>query len=452
MDGVSPWRPLSVRRTLGVLVVATLGVVVAGLGIGPWIASDLRARLADRARDEVLVELSRLAVADLAGVWPERRDEVCEPGVISSGIADGPSSAPAKWRADIERLSADREARTVGVAGGSGVVLGVRWIDDGHLAWAAVEPRVPAALATYRDVALALLALELALVVLALWLLAAVRADAGELARAVERLKAEPTAEPPPARTREYAEVLARMAELARTLARERSEVERLGREMASAARLASLGRVACGVAHEVRNPLASMKLRVDLARTGPPDWDQHLRDLDDIAQEIGRLDRLASDLLVLGRQSRVRAEPRALRPLVEARAGWVARSAAERGVRLEVDGTGTAYADADAFAQALDNVLRNAIQASPRGGVVRIEILEDGDDACVVVADDGPGVPEDQVHHLFEPFHTTRPDGTGLGLAITHAIVTAHGGAVRYDRVGGRTRFVLRLRRVLVS
>ena len=101
---------------------------------------------------------------------------------------------------------------------------------------------------------------------------------------------------------------------------------------------------------------------------------------------------------------------------------------------------------DGDALARALDNVLRNAVEASPLGATVEAVVDADDDRVRVRVADRGEGVPSGRAGEIFEPFFTTKPDGTGLGLAISRAIARAHGGDLTYGRDGTVTRLQLTL------
>ncbi len=225
-------------------------------------------------------------------------------------------------------------------------------------------------------------------------------------------------------------------------------EHARLTRELADKERLAALGRVAAGVAHEVRNPLAAIKLRTDLAQASGEAPPSLARDLADISAEVARLDRTVADLLVVaGRRTGPRAE-RDLGALARKRADLLGPWAKERGVAIEVEGEARAAIDEDAVARAVDNLLRNAVEASPRGApegaTVSVRVAEEGGTSRIDVIDSGTGVPATHAGELFEPFFTTKPEGTGLGLALSRAVAKAHSGSLTYAREGGRTRFTL--------
>jgi signal transduction histidine kinase len=128
------------------------------------------------------------------------------------------------------------------------------------------------------------------------------------------------------------------------------------------------------------------------------------------------------------------------LRERVEALAPW----AELRRVTIRAAGDGGATADPDALGRAIDNLLRNAVEASPAGAAVEAVTVADGAYVIVAVEDRGEGVPARRASELFEPFFTTKAEGTGLGLAMSRAIARAHGGDVVYARAGDVTRFEL--------
>jgi signal transduction histidine kinase len=110
------------------------------------------------------------------------------------------------------------------------------------------------------------------------------------------------------------------------------------------------------------------------------------------------------------------------------------------------VEGEAVAKIDADAVSRVIDNLVRNAIEASPEGAKVAVEVTSDSDRAYVRVRDSGPGVSSAHREELFQPFFTTKPVGVGLGLALARGITAAHGGALGYERDGATTMFELSL------
>jgi signal transduction histidine kinase len=319
---------------------------------------------------------------------------------------------------------------------------------SGRYAWAALRVPEQSPLQPWRFGIIVLAVATLLLVVATLQTLFAFRRGAASLQGSLEALTTSldaPVARPD---IRELGDVASGIARLATALSHAQAERERLTRELVERERLASLGRVAAGVAHEVRNPLASMKLRVDLAERVPGVPASVAQDLAEVSGEIQRLDRLVTDLLAItGRRLGKRTETD-LRALVQKRVDLLAPWAAENGVRVVVEGAADAQIDPDALGRAVDNLLRNAVQFSPREATVAVSVAARNEDAIIEVADRGPGVPSDQVSKLFEPFFTTRAEGTGLGLALSRSIAAAHGGTLEYARHGDETRFVISIPR----
>jgi signal transduction histidine kinase len=231
-------------------------------------------------------------------------------------------------------------------------------------------------------------------------------------------------------------------------LAAARSTAEALADQVAESKRLASLGRVVAGVAHEIRNPIAAMRLKAENAVAAGPDFAHKDRALLAIVEQIGRLDALLQNLL----SSVQRAPPRPvlvrdLSAFLTKRVNLFREQAAEVGLSLEVKGgSGAAVFDAPRMAQAIDNLILNAIQNTPPGGRVTLCAERSADRLVFSVADTGRGVPESIWDHLFEPFVTGRPDGTGLGLAVVREIAEAHGGTARAVQRGDGTTFVVEL------
>ncbi len=231
-------------------------------------------------------------------------------------------------------------------------------------------------------------------------------------------------------------------------LAAARRRSEELGARVAASERMAALGRVAAGVAHELRNPLAAMRLRAENA-LATPDADRRARALHAVLEQVARLDRLSGELLAMTQRRDPRPERVELAALLAACAEDHSEQAAAAGVALRVEGGGEARLDPALVRRALDNLVGNAVRHTPPGGSVTLRAARDEDAAVLAVEDTGPGIDPALRDTLFEPFVTGRPEGTGLGLAIARELVEAHCGRLRLDRPGGDgtgARFVIEL------
>lgn len=210
--------------------------------------------------------------------------------------------------------------------------------------------------------------------------------------------------------------------------------------------KMAAIGRLAAGIAHEVRNPLGVIRASASLVQESiPPEREDH-RACELITDEIDRLDGLIGALLAFAKPARLSLEPTSLRAVLE-RAGALAREAS--GVELELGASEEQVeGDADLLTQLVLGLILNAGQAGARRVAVSVAAEEGALE--LAVADDGPGVPAAERERVFEPFFTTRAEGTGLGLAMAARIAEAHGGelAVGEDASLGGARFVLRLPR----
>jgi signal transduction histidine kinase len=190
--------------------------------------------------------------------------------------------------------------------------------------------------------------------------------------------------------------------------------------------RLALLGELSASLAHEVRNPLTGMRSLAQRLAGADIDAPRRQRYAGVMLDEIGRLDRIVSNLLDLARRSRVGTMPAAavpLAPLFEDLALLVETRARAAGVTLAIDAGGhAALAQREPLAQVLLNLMLNAVRHSPRGGTVTLHAKAAGDTVRIMVRDQGPGVPAAERDAIFEPFRTAGI-GTGLGLAVVRRI-----------------------------
>ena len=439
----------SFRRRL--LTIAALTALACGAAITAILflsRTTMQERTA-HARENVTREVGRLRGALATVPRPERPRRQRQSGEMQSGyFGDSTEFGAGERPFVVEALQQATSTGDVVVlereADGSPMLVAAAPVPGGGEVFA-FQPVVAGRETRGLRIVVVLLALlSFGLVVASLRTLTAVERDVSTLRASLAALAKDlraPLARPT---LRELGEVASGVAALAQDLDRAQIERERLTRELAEGERLAALGRVAAGIAHEVRNPLASMKLRADLARTGGEATPAVAKDLEDIASEIARLDRLVSDLLVVaGRHSGPRVDVD-LGELVARRVSLLAPWATGSGVDLSSQGSAAARVDADSLARAIDNLLRNAVEASPRGARVDVQVSRSDQGARVVVVDRGPGVSPERAAELFEPFFTTKPGGTGLGLALARAVASAHQGTLTYGREGDCTRLTL--------
>jgi two-component system sensor histidine kinase PilS (NtrC family) len=228
------------------------------------------------------------------------------------------------------------------------------------------------------------------------------------------------------------------------------TELRRLEQHMRRAERLATVGQLAAGIAHEIRNPLASISGSIELLRQSPPASDDDRTLMAIVQREIGRLNELVGDLLDY-------ANPRPSQP-VEFDLGVLVRETlqvsradpafAEVELAVSAEEPLVVHADPSKLRQVVWNLVRNAADAAAAGGKhVRVEARRAADQATITVEDDGPGIPPDRLTRIFDPFYTTKQKGTGLGLATSHAVVAEHGGRIDLEsEVGKGTKVVVRL------
>jgi signal transduction histidine kinase len=210
-------------------------------------------------------------------------------------------------------------------------------------------------------------------------------------------------------------------------------------KDLVQSEKLAGIGRLAAGVAHELNNPLAVMLGYLMLHRRKAQG--QLARDLGTVEREAHRCREIVSDLLELARPAGAfQKDAVDLRQLCDEVVADLRDSGQAPQVRLSVEGAGEAQGNWTKLRQVVLNLVKNGAEAAGSGGHVGVRVWSSQEAVEVAVADDGPGIPAEARSRIFEPFFTTKTNGTGLGLAVSRAIARAHGGdlAVRTGDAGG--------------
>jgi signal transduction histidine kinase len=235
------------------------------------------------------------------------------------------------------------------------------------------------------------------------------------------------------------------------------AERRRLACEAQRAQHFAVLGRLAAGVSHDLRNPLAALTLHVDcleeeLREPGPDSAAEMTTALSEMKLQLVRLEDLVEDYLSLARVASLERTPQDLGTAVHAWATEMHRAAAAHGVALHLEGlegVGQVAFHASSLRRVIVNLMQNALEAMEPGGTLRLAAQGTAREVRLEVRDTGHGIPAGCLVQIFEPLYTTKPQGTGLGLSIAQEIVRAHGGLLTVQSTEGQgTTFVLTLAR----
>jgi two-component system sensor histidine kinase HydH len=218
-------------------------------------------------------------------------------------------------------------------------------------------------------------------------------------------------------------------------LFRDMTEVRRLQQEVTRNRHLASLGSLAAGVAHEIRNPLSSLKGFATYFRERFRDNPTDRETAEVMISEVDRLNRVINQLLEFARPLTMTLVPASIQSLIRHALKMVEGQAREKGIAVEMDLSpeiGEIPIDADRMSQVLMNLCLNAIAATEAGGTLRVTLgRQDDQRVRIAITDTGAGIRKEDLPRVFDPYFTTKPAGTGLGLPIVQKIVEAHGGNI---------------------
>lgn len=249
----------------------------------------------------------------------------------------------------------------------------------------------------------------------------------------------------------ERSKLEARLLELERTT----KELESAQRSLVRSEKMASVGRLAAGIAHEIGNPLSAILGLVELVESGDLEPEEQREFLRRVTKETERISHIIRDLLDFARAEPIDVEAAPSCDLVEVVEDAVRLVGPQKDLRqmtLErrfAEDCPPARGEAARLSQVVLNLLLNAADAIGGEGTIVLEVRPEGDDVLLVVQDTGPGIPEQVIDQIFEPFVTTKPtgEGTGLGLAVCHTLVEQYGGALTAENAEeGGARFTVRL------
>ena len=223
--------------------------------------------------------------------------------------------------------------------------------------------------------------------------------------------------------------------------------------QLIQAERLATAGKMSASFAHEIRNPLSSMRMLAQMLMRKPEMSEaKHQQSVRYILEEIERIDTIVKGLMDFSRPASLDLKRQPITLVLQTVLSLMEANLAHHKIQLVLDvspETPEIQFDSDKLKQAFMNVVLNAMEAMPQGGVLRVSTVTENDSVCIKVKDTGIGIPAEDLEHLFEPFFTRKTRGTGLGLANVKRILEEHGGTVEIDSTPGEgTKVLLRLPR----
>jgi len=222
-----------------------------------------------------------------------------------------------------------------------------------------------------------------------------------------------------------------------------REEIQRLHRtQMSRAEHLATLGELAAGLAHEIRNPLAGIAGVIEIVGRDLPSSSPARAVVKDVRQEIAQINRILTDLLQTARPHKPEIRSGNLNTTVEHAVMLARQQALSKPITIELKKDPSLPEiehDSDQIHQVLLNLLLNAIQAIEGAGTINVELSRHDDSAAIMVSDTGRGIPPEHLPNIFRPFYTTKGNGTGLGLSLARRIVEEHHGHIEVTSVLGQ-------------
>jgi two-component system, NtrC family, sensor histidine kinase HydH len=213
------------------------------------------------------------------------------------------------------------------------------------------------------------------------------------------------------------------------------TEIHQLQNEILKMDRLATVGELTSGIAHEIRNPLAGIKTTAQALNEELPAYDHRRAYVSKIIKEINRLNKLLLNFFDFAKPRALSIKLTNLQKVIADTVFMVKETAVEQDVQIMEfypSAKVEAMIDPDLIQQVLMNICLNAIQAMETGGILQIHLLEMGRQVEIVISDTGPGIPENIRTRIFDPFFTTKAKGIGLGLSISYRIIKMHSGSIQ--------------------
>lgn len=232
-------------------------------------------------------------------------------------------------------------------------------------------------------------------------------------------------------------------------LFRDLSEVQELKEEVERSTRLASIGRLAAGVAHEIRNPLSSIKGFATYFGERYKDIPEDKDTAKIMVNEVERLNRVISQLLEFARPLDIKKGAVDIKTIINHSAKMIERDAAEKDIKVQVEipqGIPFISIDSDRINQVFLNLFLNSIEAMDSGGELSVTVNYEATTKImkITVKDTGKGIDPDELGNIFDPYFTTKQSGTGLGLAIVHRIIESHNGEIKVESTPGKGTSVI--------
>jgi signal transduction histidine kinase len=251
-------------------------------------------------------------------------------------------------------------------------------------------------------------------------------------------------------RERLLAEIELWNQELERRVAEKSLALERAHDEILQSEKLAALGHLSAGMAHEIRNPLNSISLFAQVLRAGVGQDQEMLSYTDKIVNEVERIDDILVKLLATSKRSPFQLRSVQIREVLSAVVASFEAQARAQNVEVATEFMGTPpaiLADGDELAQIFSNLVANALFEMRSGGRLGISLGHDEHNFTVTISDTGGGVPAENLGKIFDPFFTTKEKGTGFGLSVVLRIVKTYGGSIHVEsEPGAGSRFVVSL------